>query len=144
MKFEPWISINLLLICLSIGFLSLRIEPNTRTTLNAAEVSTYLKIRYHLGEIYSIISLDNLESDTYKELQIIDTSGHKHLLKIEFAETSTNLLLNEKVICNNLKWAKISVDKNTKVPSITLQTATDKLPIVISLHKKLTRQINGQ
>ena len=59
MKFEPWISINLLLICLSIGFLSLRIEPNTRTTLNAAEVSTYLKIRYHLGEIYSIISLDN-------------------------------------------------------------------------------------
>ena len=36
------------------------------------------------------------------------------------------------------------VDKNTKVPSITLQTATDKLPIVISLHKKLTRQINGQ
>ena len=56
----------------------------------------------------------------------------------------TNLLLNEKVICNNLRWAKISVDKNTKVPSITLQTATDKLPIVISLHKKLTRQINGQ
>ena len=43
MKFEPWISINLLLICLSIGFLSLRIEPNTKTTLNAAEVSTYLK-----------------------------------------------------------------------------------------------------
>ena len=143
MKFEPWISVNLLLICLSIGFFSLKSEPNTRSTLNAAEVSTYLKIRHHLGEIYSITSLDNLESDTYKELQIIDTSGHKHLLKIEFAETSTNLLQNEKVICNNLKLAKISIDKNTKVPSIILQTATDKLPIVISLHKKLIRQING-
>ena len=98
MKFEPWISVNLLLICLSIGFLSLRSEPNTRSTLNAAEGSTYLKIRHHLGEIYSIISPDNFESDTYKQLQIIDTSGHKHVLKIVLAEASTNLLLNEKVI----------------------------------------------
>lgn len=143
MKFEPWMSINLLFICLSIGFLSLRIEPHTQSTLNAAKVSTYLKIRHHLGEIYSIISTDNLESETYKKLQILNNSGQKHLLKIESSGTSTKLLLNENVICKNLKWAKISIDKNTKVPSIILQESADKLPIIINLNKKLMGHING-
>ena len=143
MKFEPWISVNLLLVCLSIGFLSLRSEPNTRSNFNAAKTSTYLKIRHHLGEIYSIISLNSLESDTYNKIQIVDTSGNKHLLKIESAGSLTNLLLNEEVIFNNLKWAKINVDKNTKVPSIILQSSVDKLPVIISLNKKIIRQING-
>ena len=143
MKFEPWMSINLLFICLSIGFLSLRTEPHTQSTLNAAKVSTYLKIRHHLGKIYSIISIDNLASETYRKLQIIDTSGQKHLLKIESSDTSTKLLLNEKVICSNLKWAKINIDKNTKVPSIILQKSADKLPIIINLNKKLMEHING-
>ena len=143
MKFEPWMSINLLFICLSIGFLSLRTEPHTQSTLNAAKVSTYLKVKHHLGEIYSIISTDNLESETYRKLQIIDTSGQKHVLKIESTDSSTKLLLNEKVICSNLKWAKINIDKNTKVPSIILQESADKLPIIINLNKQLMGQING-
>ena len=143
MKFEPWMSINLLFICLSIGFLSLRTEPHTQSTLNAVKVSTYLKIKHHLGEIYSIISIDNLASETSRKLQIIDTSGQKHLLKIESSGTSTKLLLNEKVICSNLKWAKINIDKNTKVPSIILQESADKLPIIINLNKQLMGQING-
>ena len=143
MKFEPWISINLLLICLSIGFISLRTETATKPILNAVKLSTYIHVRHHLGEIYSLGPLDGSESDTYKRLQIIDTSGQKHVLKIESTDSSTKLLLNEKVICSNLKWAKISIDKNTKVPSIILQTATDKLPIIISLNKKLMGYING-
>lgn len=143
MKFEPWISINLLFICLSIGFIGLRTEPHTQSTLNAAKVSTFLKIKHHLGEIYSISSVDNLESETYRKLQIINTSGQKHLLKIESTGTSTKLLLNENVICKNLKWAKINIDKNTKVPSIILQKSADKLPIIINLNKKLIGHING-
>tara|TARA_Y100000589_G_scaffold213866_1_gene201774 strand:+ start:19469 stop:19900 length:432 start_codon:yes stop_codon:yes gene_type:complete len=143
MKFEPWVSINLLFICLSIGFLCLRNESNTRSMINAAEVSKYLKIRHHLSQIHSIISLDSLESTNYKKLQIIDTSGRKHLLKIDSAGTSTNLLLNEKIICSNLNWAKITVDDDTKVPSIILQVVANKLPVIISLNKKLIRQTNG-
>jgi len=143
MKFEPWISINMLFICLSIGFISLKTDPHTQSTLNTAQVSTYLKIRHHLGEIYSIISTDNLESETYKKLQIINTSGQKHLLKIVSSGASTKLLLNENVICKDLKWAKINIDRNTKMPSIILQKSADKLPIIINLNKKLMGPING-
>ena len=143
MKFEPWMSINLLFICLSIGFLSLRTETATKPILNAVKLSTYIHVKHHLGELYSLGTLDGSESDPYKKLQIIDTSGQKHVLKIESEDSSTKLLLNEKVICSNLKWAKISIDKKTRVPSIILQESADKLPIIINLNKQLMGQING-
>ncbi len=143
MKFEPWVSFNLLFICLTLGFLSLKTDSITTSITNKVELSTYLKVRHHLKNIYVITPLSNDESEVCRELKIINSSGQKQLLKIVSTNSKTTLLLDELVILDNLKWAKINIHKNTKIPILILQIQNRDSPLILSLQRKITRHVNG-
>tara|TARA_Y100000589_G_C26873745_1_gene515051 strand:- start:112 stop:543 length:432 start_codon:yes stop_codon:yes gene_type:complete len=143
MKFEPWVSFNLLFICITIGFLSLKSDSITTSIANKVELSTYLKVRHHLKNIYVITPLNNDESEVCRELQIINSSGQKQLLKILSTNSKTILLLDELVVLDNLKWAKINIHKNTKIPTLILQIQNRDSPLILSLQRKTTRHFNG-
>ena len=143
MKFEPWISVNLLLICLTLGFLSLKTNSITTSNTNKVELSAYLKVRHHLKNIYIITPLGNNKSGVYRELQIINSSGQKQLLKILSTNSKTTLLLDELIILDNLKWAKINIHKNTKIPTLILQIQNRDSPLILSLQRKTTEHFNG-
>ena len=143
MKFEPWVSFNLLFICLTLGFLSLKTDSITTSITNKVELSTYLKVRHHLKNIYVITPLSNDESEVCRELKIINSSGQKQLLKILSTDSKTTLLLDELVILDNLKWAKINIHKNTKIPILILQIQNRDSPLILSLQRKITRHVNG-
>tara|TARA_Y100001968_G_C19136930_1_gene609546 strand:+ start:97 stop:528 length:432 start_codon:yes stop_codon:yes gene_type:complete len=143
MKFEPWISFNLLFICITLGFLSLKTDSITTSITNKIELSTYLKVRHHLKNIYVITPLSNDESEVCRELKIINSSGQKQLLKILSTNSKTTLLLDQLVILDNLKWAKINIHKNTKIPTLILQMQSRDSPLILSLQRKITRHVNG-
>ena len=143
MKFEPWVSFNLLFICIILGFLSLKTDSITTSITNKVELSAYLKVRHLLKNIYVITSLSNDKSGVYREVQIVNSSGQKQLLKILSTDSKTTLLLDELVILDNLKWAKINIHKNTKIPTLILQTQNRDSPLILSLQRKITEHFNG-
>ena len=57
MKFEPWVSFNLLFICITLGFLSLKTDSITTSITNKVEISAYLKVRHLLKNIYALLDV---------------------------------------------------------------------------------------
>lgn len=139
MKWEPWVSFNFLLICLTCGLLQLRSEnlvpPNQPFKKNTS--NPYLYINSQLANMISINhQIDNFSEDL-KQLKMTDRLGKQRYLKLESTNSGTNLMLDDIVLLKNIVWAKFDRDGSSGIPFILMQLKNYKT-LRVNLPYKLT------
>lgn len=144
MKLEPWISFNLFLLCIAFGIFQLQTVsiPNANKNDNIT-ATEYSVLNDFLRRIIYISQSSKDFSTDLKKIDLIDDSGSNRSLQIKASNSGMGLFADEKLVIDDIMWAKFELDELSGIPFIVMNMRSTKRTIRANLNFPLLGRANG-
>ena len=144
MKVQPWISFNLFLLCIAFGIFQLQTvsipNANKNDNINTTEYSVLND--FLRGIIYIDQSRKDFSTDL-KKINLVNNSGSNLSLQIKASNSGMGLFADEKLIIDDIIWAKFELDELSGIPFIVMNMRSTKQTIRANLNFPLLGRANG-
>lgn len=144
MKLQPWMSFNLFLLCIAFGIFQLQTVSIPNANKNDNITNTDYSVLYYFlrGIIYIDQSHKDFSTDL-KKINLVDDSGSNLSLQIKASNSGMGLFADEKLIIDEIIWAKFELDELSGIPFIVMNMRSTKRTIRANLNFPLLGRANG-
>lgn len=144
MKLEPWVSFNLLLLCIAFGVFQLQnVSIPVPSENHSPTEHELLRFTESLnGILYINQSVEDFSNDL-KKISLLDNSGKNLNLQIKSSNSGVALFIDEKLIINGMVSAKFDLDDLSEIPFIVMNMQRPKRTTRLNINFPLLGRADG-